>query len=269
MYQRFTRIVSQLMWLPFLAGVVLLAQQAHANGSPGDTVRIAFVEFPPITYRNAAGEPSGMFIDITRKVALEAGYTPEFLYLPVSRAYLYLENGQIDAWTGVSGVPALKGDVLESWASPMAVQLSAWYLAGKRPLQHFRQLQNKRVIVIGGYTYGGLLYWLEAEPSIRVTEAPNHRAALEMLKRSRGDYLLDYRQPVRDILKMPGDSQLRESEVRSRNLAWLFSLANPRAAILRDAFDDAYVRLAERGEVPPLRMLNQGFVVPGFPERYR
>ncbi|KAA1174486.1 transporter substrate-binding domain-containing protein [Marinobacter salinexigens] len=269
MYRCFPRIVSRLTRLLLLAGMLVLAQLAHGNGNPGDTVRIAYVEFPPITYRNDDGEPSGMFIDITRKVALEAGYTPEFLYLPVSRAYLYLENGQIDAWTGVSGVPALMGHVLESWASPMPVQLSAWYLSGRSALNHFDQLQNKRVIVIGGYTYGGLLYWLEGQPSIRVTEAPNHRAALEMLKRDRGDYLLDYRQPVRDILTMPGDSQIRESEVRSRNLAWLFSLANPRAALLREEFDDAYVRLAERGEVPPVRVLNQGFVVPGFPEKYR
>ena len=72
-----------------------------------------------------------------------------------------------------------------------------------------------------------------------------------------------------DTLEMPADSMIRESEVRSRNLAWLFSLANPRAALLREAFDDAYIRLAERGEVPPIRKINEGFVVPGFPEQYR
>ncbi|MBO6851791.1 MAG: hypothetical protein JJ867_15235 [Marinobacter sp.] len=35
---------------------------------------------------------------------------------------------------------------------------------------------------------------------------------------------------------------------------------------LREAFDDAYLRLAERGEIPPVRELSTGFVIPGFPE---
>lgn len=262
-------------WRVFEAVSLLVAlcisQPGLVLADAADTriLRIAYVEFPPITYRAENGEAEGTFIEITRKVALEAGYEVDFLYLPVTRAYLYLTNGKIDAWPGVTSIPALDGEVLESWASPLPVQLSAWYLETTPPVDHFDTLLGKTVIVIGGYTYGGLLSWLESEGSIRVTEAPNHRSALDMLKRGRGDYLLDYRQPVMDTLEMPADSMIRESEVRSRNLAWLFSLANPRAALLREAFDDAYIRLAERGEVPPIRKINEGFVLPGFPEQYR
>ncbi|TYC56875.1 transporter substrate-binding domain-containing protein [Marinobacter sp. BW6] len=256
------------LWI-LLAGLLFASATLSEPESAGKNLRIAYVEFPPITYRGENGKAEGSFIEITRKVAREAGFEPEFLYLPVTRAYLYLTNGKIDAWPGVTSIPALDGEVLESWASPLPVQLSAWYLEQTPPVDHFDRLLGKTVIVIGGYTYGGLLSWLESEGSIRVTEAPNHRSALDMLKRGRGDYLLDYRQPVIDTLEMPADSMVRESEIRSRNLAWLFSLANPRAALLRDAFDDAYIRLAEKGEVPPLRKLNQGFVVPGFPEQYR
>ena len=252
-----------------VALVVLKPVSVLAETSDNRSLRIAYVEFPPITYQAENGQAEGSFIEITRKVAREAGFEAEFLYLPVSRAYLYLTNGKIDAWPGVTNIPALDGEVLESWASPLPVQLSAWYLEQTPPVDHFDRLLGKTVIVIGGYTYGGLLSWLESEGSIRVTEAPNHRSALDMLKRGRGDYLLDYRQPVIDTLEMPADSMIRESEVRSRNLAWLFSLANPRAALLRDAFDDAYIRLAEKGDVPPLRKLDEGFVVPGFPEQYR
>jgi polar amino acid transport system substrate-binding protein len=125
------------------------------------------------------------------------------------------------------------------------------------------------VIVIGGYTYAGLLSWLEADSEIRVTESPNHRSAVDMLKRGRGDYLLDYRQPVREILIEGADRMLRESEVRTRNLAWVFSLAHPRAALLRDEFDDAYLRLVEKGEVPPVREITEGYMIPGYPEQLR
>jgi len=232
-------------------------------------VRIAYVEFPPYTYRNAMGDAAGSVIDITRKVVEEAGYRPDFIYLPVTRVYLYLRNGDIDLWPGLSRIPVLREDVLESWASPMPVYLSAWYLQSTPALEHFDQFDGKTVIVVGGYTYRGLAAWLERWDQVRVTQAPNHRAGLDMLKRGRGDYLLDYREPVREVLEQPGDLDIRETKVRTRHVAWLFSLANPRAAVLREAFDDAYIRLAERGKVPAQNNPDNGFVIPGFPEQFR
>lgn len=245
----------------------LSASETSAEAT--STVRVAYVEFPPISYRDEQGEPAGEFVDITRKVAAEAGYQLEFIYLPVARTYLYLKNGTIDLWMGLTDIPALKDDILESWISPIPVELSAWYLEGLPPVDHMDRLRNKTVILIGGYTYAGLRDWLTSQPDIQITEAPNHRSGLNMLKRHRGDYLLDYRQPVQETLSRTTDAEIRESEMRSRNGAWLFSLANPRAAILREAFDDAYLRLAEKGEVPPVRRFQQTYVVPGFPEQYR
>lgn len=253
--------------IAFLVPSAIHAQNKDPHSM--EPVRIAYVEFPPITYRNDEGEPAGVFVDITRKVAAEAGYELEFLYLPVARTYLYLQNGTVDLWLGLSATPVLSEVVLESWISPIPVTLSAWHRHNTAPLQHIDQLHGKMVILIAGYTYGGFRYWLEGQPDIRITEAPNHRAAVDMLKRKRGDYLLDYRQPVTEILTHPSDAIVRESEVRSRNSAWMFSLASSRAAILREAFDDAYLRLAERGEVPPVRQFEETFVLPGFPEQYR
>jgi polar amino acid transport system substrate-binding protein len=260
----------------FSVRVILLLMAALASATAGaqagaglKTLRVAYLEFPPISYQAADGTPAGSFIELTRKVAREAGYRPDFIFLPVSRVYLYLTNGAIDVWPGVTEVPSLEDEVLESWVSPFPVQLSAWYREGMPPLEHFDQLQGKRVIVINGYTYGGLKGWLERNGGIRITEAPNHRSAVDMLKRSRGDYLLDYRAPVQEILKEPSSSVIRESEVRTRNTAWVFSLASPRAALLRNEFDDAYLRLVEKGEVPPVREISSGYVIPGFPEELR
>ena len=256
------------LWLFLFA--LLAPTFAQGEETAAKTVRIAYVEFPPITFRSEVGHADGELIDITRKVVREAGYVPDFVHLPISRVYLYLKSGQIDVWPGLTNIPSLDGEVLESWVSPMPVQLSVWYQKGKgSPLEHFDQLRGKRVIVIAGYTYAGLINWLNQAEDIRITEAPNHRAAVDMLKRNRGDYVLDYRQPIKQILTEPSDQNVLESEVRTRNTAWLFSMAQPRAAILREEFDDAYLRLVQAGEVPPVRELSPGFVIPGFPEAYR
>ncbi|MDO6441716.1 MULTISPECIES: ABC transporter substrate-binding protein [unclassified Marinobacter] len=229
-------------------------------------LRIAYTEFPPIEYQNDQGEPAGYFIELTRKVVEEAGYEADFIYLPVSRIYLYLKRGLVDLWPGLSNIPGVQGEVLESWVNVYPVQLNAWYLEGSEPLTHFDQLEGKTLIVIGGYTYGGLISWLERSERIQLSEAPNNRAALEMLKLKRGDYVLDYREPVQEILTHPEDSMIRGVELRSRYAAWLYSLVSPRAAVLRDELDDAYLRLVSRGEAPSYQDFYSDYVIPGFPE---
>jgi len=264
---RFT--VRFCVWVSMALLAIVASSSMAETGGKGQVVTIAYNEFPPFAHHTESGEASGLIIEMTRKVVEEAGYEPEFLFLPISRIYLYLKNGTVDAWPGLTNIPQLEGEVLESWAQPLSVQLSAWYLEGNPPLKHFNDLQGKTVIVIGGYTYAGMIQWLRESDQILVTEAPNHRAAIDMLKRRRGDYVLDYHAPVQEILTEPSDSVVRESEVRSRTAAWLFSLANPRAAILREEFDDAYLRLVQRGELPAIHPNGHGYVIPGFPEAYR
>lgn len=264
----FPVFVVRLATILTLLAVVALAGPVLADAN-GNKLRIGYTDFPPIEYQNEQGEPVGHFIELTRKVVQEAGYEAEFIYLPVSRIYLYLKSGMLDLWPGLSGVPSLEGEVLESWVNAYPVQLSAWYLEASGPLTHFDQLEGKTVIVIGGYTYGGLLSWLKASTQIRVTQAPNNRAALEMLKLKRGDYVLDYREPVEKVLSQATDSLIRGADVRLRYSAWLYSLASPKAALLREELDDAYLRLLSKGEAPPFRDFNSSTVIPGFPEEHR
>ncbi len=265
------RLLRKFAWL-FMATVLLslsqLAVAVESTAAP-NTLRIAYVEFPPYTYQDGEGNPAGVFIEVTRKVVKEAGYQPEFVYLPISRTYLYLINGKIDVWVGVTHVPRLFGEVLESGITPVPVQLSAWYRSDTPVLENFEQLRGKTVIVMAGYTYGGLIDWLNAADDIDITEAPNHRSAIDMLKRKRGDYLLDYQEPVRQILTQPSDDIIRETSVRTRRTAWVFSLANPEAAVLQQKFDSAYLRLLTINEVPVPHSLAPHSFIPGFPEQYR
>ncbi|WP_018404930.1 hypothetical protein [Marinobacter gelidimuriae] len=106
---------------------------------------------------------------------------------------------------------------------------------------------------------------MEKQRDIALTEAPDHRAAIDMLKRNRGDYLLDYQQPVQELLSAPGDENLHSTKLSSREGVWVFALSRPQAEIWREQFDDAYIRLAEKGEVPPLRRLGPGYKIIGFP----
>lgn len=266
MLGRFWGSGMRVVFLDFLLVLVMMPGLSPAGTIKGRLLRIAYVEFPPLSYRDEYGKAAGTMVDITRKVAEEAAYEVEFVYLPISRVYLYLRNGKVDLWMGMTNIPSLSMEVLESWVSPLPVRLSAWYLDGSPPVDHLDRLRNTTVILHAGYTYGDFRKWLESQSDIRVLDAPNHRAAIDMLERGRGDYVLDYHQPVREVLTEPDDDRVHESRIRSRNTAWLFSLARPDAALVRDDFDNAYIELAARGAVPPLRSFGRNRVVPGFPE---
>src|SRR5690554_3144090 len=148
--------------LMVVATLAVVSPAGHAlNDVARSKVRIAYTEFPPAEYRNEQGNPAGFFVELTRKVVEEAGYEAEFIYLPVSRVYLYLKSGAVDLFPGLSNTPVLKYDVLESWVNVFPTRLNAWHLETTEPLTHFDQLEGKTVIVIGGYTYGGLLTWLD------------------------------------------------------------------------------------------------------------
>jgi len=250
-----------------LLGFALASPSASADPTQTrQTLQVGYTDFAPFTYQNSRGQPAGEFVEATRKVVVEAGYAPNFVFLPPSRMLLHLRNGRLDLAPTLSGTPLVVYETLESWASPVTVELHAWHLNTTETLKTFDQIKHKRVIVVSGYNYGGLMSWMEKQSDIAVTEAPNHRAAIDMLKRNRGDYLLDYRRPVQELLSAPGDENLHSTKLLSRKGVWVFALSSPQASILREQFDDAYIRLAEKGEVPPLRRLGPGSKIVGFPD---
>ncbi|MBR9872467.1 MAG: transporter substrate-binding domain-containing protein [Gammaproteobacteria bacterium] len=263
-WRRFIYVLISGLCLLGVVGTVHAENIQHTD-SDTRTLRVAYMEFPPVTYQNAFGEPEGAMVGTTRKVAKEAGYELEFLYLPVSRAYLYLKKGGIDFALGLTEVPALEGAVIDSDISLVSVVLSAWYRDDQAPIKDISGFRNQVVILINGFTYGGLRSWLERQDDIRITNAPNHRSAIDMLQRGRGDYLLDYRDPVREELKGFTDAMIQETEIRTRTGAWLFSAAIPDAQILKAEFDAAYHRLAERGELPPADTGAKAILLQGFP----
>lgn len=252
--------------LPCLIACCVLAGFARADNGSTDRLLVGYLEAPPVTYEAKDGRAAGVFIELTRQVAKEAGYELEFRRLPISRLYHELRTGGIDVWPGATDIPAIRNEVLESFISPFAFQVSVWGLADAPPIEHFDDLTDTTLILVSGYTHSGLASELAASPEITVVYAPSHQAALAMLARGRGEYLLDFRDPVRALLPEYPVPGIREYPFRVRNAAWVFSLANPRSSMLRDEFDDAYLRLVDKGEVPPPRTLSPDFRLPGLPQ---
>ena len=228
--------------------ILLLVPPAMAENR---TLRVGYLDFPPYLYRNDAGEADGIFVNLTRQVAAEAGYQLEFQFLPAARAYQYLETGRIDLWQGFVDDPTLKDLVLESMARPINVEYGVWYLHDTPEPLRFTDFHGTLMITITGYNYAGMAQYLAQSSDIQSVNTPSHRSALDMLERGHGDFLLDYRDPVEEELLVKPVPSIRFTPLWVREAGWLFSRAAGNAEQRVQDFDAAWQRLRERGEIFP------------------
>lgn len=224
-----------------------------ANTSSGKNVeklKVAYVEFPPVEYKNSDNQPAGSFIKITEAVLNNAGLEFDLIYLPIARAYLYLKEGKVDMWPGLSGIPSLQGHVLESHSVPTTITLSAWYLKGTPPISQIKELSGTNTILVNGYTYGGLLYKITHKDfGMKALYTPTHESGLKMLHLKRGDYFLDYNEPISSQLEDYPMENLLHTVLNKRNASFLVSKKHPNARQLIKKLDQSYNQLLIDGSI--------------------
>lgn len=183
-----------------IALILIISAQAQAESST-PTLKGAYIEFPPLSYTNDSGQPAGSYIDRVNELADEAGYGIQWQSLPIDRIYLYLKEGEIDVWLGSSKVPALAEWTREPDFTFPPIRLNAYYTDGTPPIEEQADLKGESLILIRGYTYLDRLTPVTEVPQTHIGKAPDHEAGLRMLKAQRGDYLLDFRNPVENALE--------------------------------------------------------------------
>ena len=92
MPRRFCLILIALLWLPV----------ACAAGSER-RIHVGYYEFPPYSYTDDQGHPSGVGLELTARLLDEAGYQAEFRSYPGARLYNGLIDGSIALWFGAPG----------------------------------------------------------------------------------------------------------------------------------------------------------------------
>ncbi len=236
----------------FVLLIFVLSCSVNAEPATPNTVELpllqaAYVEFPPLTYTDQDGNPAGRYIALSEQVAAKAGYRLHWRELPISRIYLFLQAGRLDFWPGVGGLPHIQPWVVESQHTLMFLTLSAFHLASTPSVDDFNDLEGHRLIVMAGYTYLGAIDHLKNNPDTRFYSAPGHEAGLRMLTMGRGDYLIDYIQPMLEVLKRHPVNDLQTSELMSSRLAFVMSRYTVNVEQVMSRFDDAYEELIRLG----------------------
>ncbi len=67
-----------------------------------EKIKVRVTNYPPQYFRDANGKWTGIDIELAEAIILKAGYTPEFVELPWSRALKDIEEGNIDMMMNLS-----------------------------------------------------------------------------------------------------------------------------------------------------------------------
>lgn len=230
--------------------IVLFWLSAVHAAEARQRIHVGYYEFPPYSYTDDQGHPSGSGLQLTARLLEEAGYQAEFRSYPGARLYGGLLDGSIQLWAGASGKPELAEHTFEGRHLLGEITLNLYFRHDTPAPIIPDELQGQGVILITGYSYWqDVNQWLE-DPARNITRhrTSNHTSALEMLQRRRADYLLDYRAPVEQAMRTLGMDELPFVEVQRLPLRLIYSRHAPGAERLRDDLDRVYQRLQESGE---------------------
>jgi len=146
------------------------------------------------------GEPVNPLLELATTLLGRAGLSWHGRAYPAARMFERLREGSEQVSMLVAS-PALAACCLLSRKPVAAVELRVYRKAGTPPVHRREDLTGKTVITIRGYSYGGLLDFIEA-PGNRVVHSATarHDSAFAMLAAGRGDYLVEYPGPAAEVL---------------------------------------------------------------------
>lgn len=216
---------------------------------PLPVLTVGYYEFPPYTYTDPDGSTRGSGAEIVRRILLKAGYRADFRPLPSARLYLGLQDGSVQLWAGAPGKPELEGSTLECERVLGHVELNLYRLASRPSPRLPEGLAGSRIILISGYSYWRPITEMLADPRLQleVHRTSTHAAALQMLERGRGDYLIDYQAPVEQARRELSMAPLASDNLYSVPTKLIVSRHAPDAEGLRAQLDRAYDELQAAG----------------------
>jgi polar amino acid transport system substrate-binding protein len=216
---------------------------------PLPVLTVGYYEFPPYTYTAPDGSTRGSGAEMVRRILLKAGYRADFRPLPSARLYLGLQDGSVQLWAGAPGKQELLGSTLECERVLGHVELNLYRLASRSSPTLPEGLIGSRMILISGYSYWRPITEMLADPKLRleVHRTSTHTAALQMLERGRGDYLIDYQTPVEQARRELNMPPLAFDNLYSVPTKLIVSRHAPDAEGLRAQLDRAYDELKAAG----------------------
>ncbi len=157
------------------------------------------IDYPPYSFLDKNGEPTGFQVELTRAVAKTMGMDVEVRLMPWPEARKALENGKIDIIPGM--FYSEDRARIYDFSPPFSIVSTAIYARINSPsVQSIEDLRNKEIIVMRSEAMHDYILQHRLTDRILLTETPAE--ALRLLAAGKGDYAL--------VAQMPGFYWIKE-----------------------------------------------------------
>lgn len=236
-----------------LTSLLLLSGIVHAKEIGTDLasttpLRVGVLHIPPLAEVRSPTNTSGPLIHYMHRLLQSAGVAYRMEGFPARRLYRNLAAGESQFWVGIKNVPEYEGKVLYSKQPVYSLHLRLYRLPGTPEIRQLSVLQTQRLIVIRGYSYGGLLEPLKQRPmGLQWKDANTNYKALEMLQLRRGDYLLSYAEPIEQLLRQR-PQRLEHEALQELPMYLVLSRTTPQAEELMSRLNQVATSMFLSGE---------------------
>jgi len=148
---------------------------------------------------------------------------------PAARMFRNLRNG-VSKFSILVNASALQDCCYLSKKPVAVVDLRIFHKKPVPPIATREQMRGKRVIAIHGYSYGGLAkYAADPANGVELIKARNHKTAFAMLKAGRGEYVIDYAEPAREILEATPIANIGSTSISQKDVFLILNKTYPEA----------------------------------------
>ena len=225
-----------------MAGLVGMGH-ALAAGIPPE-LEYGYPEQAPRVYTDAQGRPAGFYPRLLDEMMRRAGLRWHATSFPAPRLMHNLQSGETSLSILVKN-PLLETCCLYSTRPVWNDKLRAYWTGAKPAIAGKEDLNGKTVIVLAGFSYGGLIDYLkEPAHNVSLQTAESHKAAFDMLRAGRADYLLDYEEAAQfQVLDKAPLTDMHSGIVDNVQMYLVLNKTYPDAATLMTRLEGIYAKL--------------------------
>lgn len=236
--------ISKLNYLFFLCFIFCFTTLAYGK----EKLLVACTEFAPFFYTDTDGKIKGTLISLADKIITEAGYQIDYKMMPPRRIPVSIKEGSTQVWIGLTSTLTDVALIGEQVVAQM--DLMSYSIGPKTPIKHSKDLIGKKIVILAGYTYGGLIHFIkDPKNNINYYEVNSHEAAIRFLESGRADYLLNYKAAIKKYVPNNRIKNLIEQPISSYDMNIAVSNVAPNAKRLLAELEAAYLRLKNNDEL--------------------
>lgn len=162
-------------------------------------LRVAYIDIPPYAYVNKSGVESGLLVERFKDIIQHIGADAEFIHLPHRRKIEFIEQGKVDLWAGQRDSRVDNSLFIISQTPLFFMDLRVYWKAVSKRVKTLGDLDNKKLILISSYSYGGHHRNL-TKNSHSVDFVINHEEGFDKLFSGSDKYFLGYHAIAKQVI---------------------------------------------------------------------